>query len=238
MRFRIVRIIIIAFIAYFILKLSMHGCKWKNKEYMLEKSDNLLAEKLKSHVYKLSHEIGNRSVFEYEKLEQTADYISEQFKSFNYEINYQSYTIYDKEVKNIIISKIGKQSPEDFIIVGEIWSNVERKHHAGKVYIFTIDGNLTANLQSPIPVVEGRFGYSVAHNGEIVVIGEPQAYIDQICQNQGFSLFLKLFYAESSPRSLVLFHRRLCFLGLLVKLILMKRLAIRKPIIVSYDAYC
>ena len=67
-----------------------------------------LAEKLKSHVYRLSHEIGDRSVFEYESLQKAARYIAGEFDSFGYKVGFQEYDVSAKKVKNIIS---GQENP-------------------------------------------------------------------------------------------------------------------------------
>jgi hypothetical protein len=74
---------------------------------------------------------------------------------------------------------------ESYIVVGEVWRKVEGKYHAGKAYIFDSDGNLKAELQSPTPLIEARFGRSVAIKGDIVVIGEPLAGVDEIDYGPG-----------------------------------------------------
>lgn len=102
-----------------IILASSFGWSFWNRPFMnTEKGDVQLAEKLKYHVYKLSHEIGDRSVFEYEKLKQAEAYITEQFTSFGYKIEFQSYNLYDKTVRNIIAVKKGITKPEEIIILG------------------------------------------------------------------------------------------------------------------------
>jgi Zn-dependent M28 family amino/carboxypeptidase len=80
--------------------------------------DERLARNLRDHVYKLSAEIGERSIFNYQNLELAADYIAEQFGKMGYKVDFQTYTVEDKEIKNIIATKIGTKSPEEVVIVG------------------------------------------------------------------------------------------------------------------------
>lgn len=77
-----------------------------------------LAHRLKRHVYTLSHVIGDRSVYKYDKLCAAADYIAGQFASFGYEVGYQKYIIQGKEVSNISVVKTGAKNPVRKIIVG------------------------------------------------------------------------------------------------------------------------
>lgn len=83
-----------------------------------EKAKLLLADKLRQHVYKLAHEIGDRSVYIYKELNDAAAYITGQFKQYGYDVEFQDYTVGDKTVKNIIATKAGKQTPEEMIIIG------------------------------------------------------------------------------------------------------------------------
>ena len=66
----------------------------------------------------MSEEIGDRSVFNYQKLEEAAEYISEQFSAYGYEVKFQQYNIYNKEVGNIIATKEGIGKSKEVIIVG------------------------------------------------------------------------------------------------------------------------
>lgn len=114
----ILRLIIFAVIAFIVLKSSTIGWRFSSK-LMIDFSKNIqLAEKLKSHIYKLSHEIGCRSMFEYKNMERTAEYITEQLTSFGYNVTFQEYVTSGKKAKNIIATKIGTQKPEEIVIVG------------------------------------------------------------------------------------------------------------------------
>lgn len=79
--------------------------------------NNGLAKILESHVYKLAQEIGDRSVFKIEKLDQAAEYITQTLRSFGYNVEFQSYTLFNETVKNIIATKIGVRRPDEIIIV-------------------------------------------------------------------------------------------------------------------------
>lgn len=91
---------------------------WDRSFMSTEKEDTQLVERLKYHVYKLAHEIGDRSVFEYEKLKQAERYIIEGLGSFGYKIELQSYKLYEKSTGNIIAIKKGTTKPEEIIILG------------------------------------------------------------------------------------------------------------------------
>ncbi len=82
------------------------------------KEDTELVKKLESHVYRLSHEIGDRSISKYDKLCEAAQYITETFSSFGYEVKFQEYEARGKAAKNIIVSKTGVKYPEEVIVAG------------------------------------------------------------------------------------------------------------------------
>jgi len=65
----------------------------------------------------------------------------------------------------------------DTVVVGESKADVEA-FNEGRAYVFDLDGNLLATLQSPTPRAAALFGNSVAVSGEIVVVGEPYAEVD------------------------------------------------------------
>jgi len=116
---RILGLIILFLIAFGVIRISTFGWRfWRKLDLSAEKENLQLVEKLKRHVYKLAHEIGDRSIFRYEKLIDAERYITEQFQSFGYKVEFQEYTLYNKPVKNIIVTKIGRQRPEEIIILG------------------------------------------------------------------------------------------------------------------------
>lgn len=77
-----------------------------------------LAKALESHVYKLAHEIGERNIQKYDRLDEAAEYIIEQFRSFGYNVEFQSYNLLDKTVRNIIAARIGVKKPTEIVIAG------------------------------------------------------------------------------------------------------------------------
>ena len=74
--------------------------------------------RLKHHVYKLSHEIGQRNIFKYANLNEAAEYVTEQFESYGYEPEFQSYTARGKIFKNIIVTKPGDEKLGETLVLG------------------------------------------------------------------------------------------------------------------------
>jgi Zn-dependent M28 family amino/carboxypeptidase len=103
----------------FVLKLSSFGWRFKRSRTVQYLPDTrvVLTENLKRHVYKLSAEIGNRSFSEYENLQAAADYITAQFATYGYAVQFHDYTILSKTARNIIAVKKGSSDRGDEIIV-------------------------------------------------------------------------------------------------------------------------
>jgi hypothetical protein len=58
------------------------------------------------------------------------------------------------------------------VVIGEVWADVEGVDRAGRAYIFDIDWNQLATLQSTAPRAGGEFGRGTAIGGDIMVVGE------------------------------------------------------------------
>lgn len=82
------------------------------------KKDTELVKKLKYHVCKLASEIGDRSVFEYQKLKETEKYITKELSSYGYDVKYQEYKVSSKTAKNIIATKVGEKKQKEIVVVG------------------------------------------------------------------------------------------------------------------------
>ncbi len=93
---------------------------WQNFNLTPETAlkDKTLPNRLKKHVVELSHEIGDRSIFQYNNLTAAADYITEEFEKLDLKVSFQTYLLSGKKTKNIIAQKTGKEKPDEIIIVG------------------------------------------------------------------------------------------------------------------------
>lgn len=112
------QLIIFVVIVFILIQGSTFGWRfWARSFKDTADLDSKLIERLKSHVYELSHKIGERSLFSYEKLERAAEYIASEFKAIGYEVEFQEYTVYDKKSKNIIVTREGKEKPGEIMIV-------------------------------------------------------------------------------------------------------------------------
>lgn len=112
------RLIFTIIVAAAIVFLSTFGWQgfWQKAEFDLKNAG--LPGKLQKHVFTLSHQIGDRSLFQYPQLKAAASYITTEFKELGFKVEFQKYSLSGKEVKNIIARKPGRRKPEEIIIVG------------------------------------------------------------------------------------------------------------------------
>lgn len=128
---RILIIILFGVIAFVVIKISDSGWRPSKKSFTGRGRNPELAKMLKSHVYRLAHVIGDRSVYKPDKLNEAADYITEQFSSYGYDVEFQTYALMAQTVKNIIACKkakvpavslqskdAGGGKPDEVVIVG------------------------------------------------------------------------------------------------------------------------
>lgn len=116
---KVTRLIIVGVVTFIILKGTTFG--WHSfffSTVRIQPKDNVLPEKLKRHVVKLSNEIGDRSIFNYDNLQKTAGYLEEEFLSYGYSLEFQKYTVDNRETRNIIAKKIGRKFPNEVILIG------------------------------------------------------------------------------------------------------------------------
>lgn len=86
-----------------------------------------LADRLKAHVYQLSHEIGERNVYDYDGLMQAQQYVSDQLASHGYAVRFQEYEVQAdgarRMVRNIVAEKAGSHAPGEVVILGAHYDN-------------------------------------------------------------------------------------------------------------------
>jgi len=68
----------------------------------------------------------------------------------------------------------------DIMVIGESWASVEGKYRAGRAHIFDLDGNLKETFQAPSPEISGQFGRRMAIRGDIILVGERGATVDDL----------------------------------------------------------
>lgn len=95
---------------------SMPGNSYRGKDY--QPADAKLADELKQYVTKLAGDIGERNLFNVNKLNQAADYIEKQFNEAGYTAKRQSYQVDNITVYNLIVELTGQTTPQEIVVIG------------------------------------------------------------------------------------------------------------------------
>ena len=114
-------IFLVAFLAYSLLKIRFAS------SVSVKRGDTTLigdTSKLHGHVRQLTVDIGSRSVYEYDKLEATKEYIVSHLKAFGYIPSLQTYTYSGRKYSNVIASVRGAKLPDETVIIGAHYDTV------------------------------------------------------------------------------------------------------------------
>jgi len=96
---------------------------------------------------------------------------------FNHAGDYQ-FTLQAPEPEDLAMFGKSIDVSGGLIVIGEGFATVDGVWRAGHAYIFNTDGELLHILQSPNPKTGGRFGDSVAIDGDRLVVGEFVANVN------------------------------------------------------------
>ena len=91
---------------------------------LLSESELLLKDYLKKHVYMLAEQIGERNIWHYNELNDSAGYIEATLAGLGYDVAKQEYKVENKILKNIEAELVGTSKPEEIIIVGAHYDSV------------------------------------------------------------------------------------------------------------------
>jgi hypothetical protein len=108
-------IFLVAFLAYSLLK-----TRFATSVSVKRRDTTLIGDtrKLHRHVKELTVEIGSRSIYEYDRIEATKEYIVDCLKAFGYVPSLQTFTYSRKKYSNVIASKRGAKLPDETVIIG------------------------------------------------------------------------------------------------------------------------
>lgn len=217
---RFLCLVIYALIIFIILfKTTVFGWRASGRAFMNNSQDNpQLEERLRSHVYQLAHEIGDRSVFKYNKLKEAANYISGQFKSYGWEPEFQDFIVYNQMVSNVVAAKSAEEHAAGIIIVGahyDTCSNPGADDNASGIAVLLELTRLFKDKQANCPVkfvafvneeppffksedMGSRFfarkAKSEKENIKAVLILESVGYFSDKPRSQAYPLFFGPFY--------------------------------------------
>ncbi|HVO66729.1 MAG TPA: M28 family peptidase [Syntrophales bacterium] len=114
-------IFLAAFLIYSVLKIRFTPSVSVGRPAATQSGD---AHRLYKHVEHLSVHIGSRSVYEYDKITATKDYIVSSLKDFGCEPALQTFIYNGREYSNIIVSMTGSKSPAETVIIGAHYDTV------------------------------------------------------------------------------------------------------------------
>ncbi len=84
-----------------------------------------IAQILKSRVWYLSETIGERNVFAYAALQNSADYIEKSFNQLGYTVKSQEYMVETRRVRNLIAELPGSSKASEVVVVGAHYDTVD-----------------------------------------------------------------------------------------------------------------
>jgi hypothetical protein len=123
-----VRGILLAIVAYVVCLAAMISCM-PRKSYRgplpaLTDAEATLRDELKGDVYKLAGEIGERNVYEPEKLAEAADWIEAEFQAAGYSVERYTYELLRVPCHNLIVEIRGSDRPDEILVVGAHYDSV------------------------------------------------------------------------------------------------------------------
>jgi hypothetical protein len=116
-----ITILLATFLIYSVLKTRSSSSVSASRPHSTYVGD---VHQLYTHVEHLSVTIGSRSLYEYDKIEDTKRYIVSCLKTFGYIPTLQNYDYEGKTFSNIIVSIPGVQYPDEAVIVGAHYDSV------------------------------------------------------------------------------------------------------------------
>lgn len=90
----------------------------------LSSSEQILRDRLENHMFMLAEIIGERNIWNYSKLEASADYIERTLADSGYKVKSQEFTIENKTVRNIDTEITGTSIPEEIVLIGAHYDSV------------------------------------------------------------------------------------------------------------------
>ncbi len=115
-------ILLAGFVIYSVLKIRFTPSVTITRPDSIQKGD---INRLYKHVEHLSVRIGSRSLYEYEKITATKDYIVSCLKDSGYDPALQDYNYGGNIYSNIIVSLTGAKHPDETVVIGAHYDTVQ-----------------------------------------------------------------------------------------------------------------
>jgi len=104
--------------------IGMPGKSYSDGPPVLTEAEQVLSDRLMTHLHRLCVEIGERNQTKYQNLERAASYIAETFSASGYEVEEQVYEIDGLPYRNIEACLKGRKSPGETIVIGAHYDTV------------------------------------------------------------------------------------------------------------------
>lgn len=120
---KMIKLILISLISFGVINSTRIGWILWSKSFnpVIAQKEKLspLANELKNHVVTLSHNIGSRDIINnYENINKSAEYITKELSGYGYDVQFQNYPVYNRQVKNIFVIKKSPRPDAKTLIVG------------------------------------------------------------------------------------------------------------------------
>lgn len=108
---------------------------WFSKRYGAEETKPALskplspeekqsAKRLEEHVRMLAGTVGERNMWEFERLEKAAAYIEGELRAAGWEVSAHEYVLEGKTVRNIVAEIAGSEKPQEIVLIGAHYDSV------------------------------------------------------------------------------------------------------------------
>ncbi len=105
--------------------MSMPGRSYRGPLPPLTPEQERIRDGLKTHVEKLAGEIGERNLYRYAALDQSAAYIQDSFEKLGYKVGAQEFQVSGKTVRNLDVELPGATLPREIVVIGAHYDSIE-----------------------------------------------------------------------------------------------------------------
>jgi len=105
--------------------IRMPGTSFQGSLPPLTSEEQALEVELRSHVVALAQQIGERNLWHFDGLQQSAAYIRENFQQSGYEVNQQPYEVMGKTCENLEVEVLGSSRSDEILLIGAHYDSVK-----------------------------------------------------------------------------------------------------------------
>lgn len=105
---------------------NMPGKSYQGYEVPSHQEHQLIKYTLIQHVETLAAAIGPRNYIAIEALNEAKDYIAHHLEQLGYQVEKQTYPIQEEQFSNLYVTKVGKDYPDEWIVIGAHYDTVHQ----------------------------------------------------------------------------------------------------------------